>query len=160
MSNIIRAIIVTSGLIGYAQIGHSQTMTVMHPAPEPPSYLDFEPVGIDSAGDMRLFHFAGRTGDDTEVVMNWIMTTTGVGAVEGANARVTQAVFSIGGHGGDQIIVLGAGLYPDASNIFSASSSLTRSIIGGTGEYAGASGVVVSTHKADGSWTHEFHFEN
>jgi hypothetical protein len=136
----------------------ASNLVVSHPPTEAPTYLDFEPKGVDSPGDTRIFHFDGKTGDGQKVVTDWIMTTTGEGATEGANSRVTEGVFSFGDNHDDQIIIRGAGLYANASNTFKPSTQLSRAIIGGTGKYAGASGMVVSKHLEDGSWLHEFDF--
>jgi hypothetical protein len=136
----------------------SESLAVLHPATQPPSYIDVEPKGVDSPGDMRIFHFSGVTRDGQDVVMDWTMTTTAQGTVEGANSRVTLGVFSFGANLEDQVLIQGVGRYPNEDSTFKTSSTLSRSIIGGTGAYAGARGVVVSTHLEDGSWVHEFHF--
>lgn len=143
-----------------AQTAFAQDLVVLHPPTEPPALVDAAPVGVDSPGDVRLFHYLGTTGDGEAVVMDWIMTTTAEGTAAGANSRVTQGIFSIGGAGGDQIMITGAGLYPDASATFATASQMDRSIIGGTGRFSGVTGVVVSLHLADDSWMHEFHFED
>ncbi len=158
MLNTLRAAGMAVGLIGLVQSAAAETLRVMHPEPEAPVIVAAGPAGVDSPGDTRFFHFSGVTDDAVEVVMDWMMTTTGTATAEGANSRVTQAVFSVGGPGGDQIVLMGAGLYPDETNVFPAASSLVRAIIGGTGAYSDARGVVVSTHEADGSWMHEFRF--
>ena len=57
------------------------------------------------------------------------------------------------------MILEGVALYPGEGATLKASSSTTRSIIGGSGKYAGASGWVGSIHHDDGTWEHIFHIE-
>jgi hypothetical protein len=158
MLKTLRTVGIAVGLVALVQGATAETLRVTHPEPEAPVIVTTSPAGVDSPGDTRFFHFSGVTEDSTDVVMDWMMTTTATGTAEGANSRITQAVFSVGGAGGDQIILMGVGMYPDETNVFPAESSLVRAIIGGTGAYAGARGVVVSTHDADGFWVHEFQF--
>ena len=89
------------------------------------------------------------------------MTTTRIGNTangEGIESRVTLGVFSFNGEDGDQVLLQGVGLYPASDSTFKPDSSLVRAIIGGTGKFRGASGDVLSTHLADGTWRHEFRF--
>jgi hypothetical protein len=88
------------------------------------------------------------------------MTTTGINTIPGADSRVTLGVFSFKNKIEDQILIQGVGLYPNDQDTFVSDASLTRAIIGGTGRYAGVSGVVVSTHLKDGSWIHDFQFSS
>ena len=87
------------------------------------------------------------------------MTTTGVDTPEvGVQARFVTGVFSFG-HDGGQLILEGAALYPGEGATLKVSSSTIRSIVGGSGEYAGASGWVESIHSDDGTWKHIFHID-
>ena len=114
----------------------------------------------DSVGDVRIFHFEGETDKGRAVVMDWIMTTTALNVtVDGGESRVTLGVFSFTGADVDQVLIEGVGLYPSANSTFQANSSLVRAIVGGTGQFKGVTGEVISTHLGDGSWTHEFYFE-
>lgn len=135
-------------------------LVVSHGVAPAPVYLDNGEKG-ESVGDVRIWHFEGTTGEGASVVMEWIMTTTGLDtAGEGAESRVTLGVFSFTGFDEDQILLQGIGLYPNTSNTFKPNSRLTRAIIGGTGKYKGACGEVLSVHKDDGSWEHTFKFSN
>ena len=134
------------------------TVTVSHPEVEPPTYIDNGDEG-PSVGDVRLFHFDGIADDGTAVLTDWIMTTTGVDVTEtGVQARLVTGVFAFGTDG-DQLILEGTALYPGEGATLKVSSSTIRSIIGGSGKYAGASGWVESTHLEDGSWQHTFHLD-
>ncbi|MGA0104475.1 MAG: hypothetical protein ACO3LH_12300 [Steroidobacteraceae bacterium] len=135
-------------------------LVVYHPATAPPTYLDHGAPG-DSVGDVRIFHFTGTTGDGAPVVMDWIMTTTGLDSAElGVESRVTLGVFSFSGQDEDQILLEGVGLYPAADSTFVPNSLLVRPIIGGSGRFKGASGQVTSVHLEDGSWMHAFEFDD
>ena len=57
----------------------------------------------------------------------------------------------------DQLIVSGSGYYPAGGSTFVAGAALVRTIAGGSGEFAGATGWCESEHLADGSWRHTFH---
>lgn len=135
-------------------------VVVYHGPTAPPTYIDNGLPG-DSPGDQRIFHFDGQTRDGSPVVMDWIMTTTGLDTAEGgAESRVTLGVFSFRGSDKDQLLLEGTGLYPGSEDTFVPDAKLVRAIIGGTGRFRGVSGEVLSTHLADGSWTHEFRFSN
>ena len=135
----------------------AQKLTVLHgPTPEP-TYLDMGEPG-NSVGDMRIWHFAGKTGNGDSVVMDWNMTTTRADNSEGIESRVTLGVFSFTDGYIDQVLIQGVGLYPGTESTFKPNSSLTRAIIGGTGKFKGAKGEIVSTHLADGTWRHVFLF--
>lgn len=135
-----------------------RTVTVSHPEVEPPTYIDNGDEG-PSVGDVRLFHFDGVADDGTTVLTDWIMTTTGVDVTEtGVQARLVTGVFAFGTDG-DQLILEGTALYPGEGATLKVSSSTIRSITGGSGKYAGASGWVESTHLEDGSWQHTFHLD-
>lgn len=136
----------------------SRTVTVTHPEVEPPTYIDNGDEG-PSVGDVRLFHFDGVADDDSVVGTDWVMTTTAVDSPEvGVQVRVVTGVFSFGTDG-DQLILEGVALYPGEGATLKVSSSTIRSIIGGSGKYAGASGWVESIHHDDGTWEHVFHIE-
>ena len=134
-------------------------ITVTHGAVPAPTYIDLGTPG-DSVGDQRIWQFDGQTPDNRTVVMEWIMTTTGRGAlVSGMETRVTSAVFSFDGASQDTILVQGVGLYPLAGSTLKSSAVLQRAVIGGTGKYTGAMGSVTSTHLANNTWQHVFNLK-
>ena len=135
-------------------------LIVYHPPTEPPTYIDQGLPG-DSVGDQRIFHFDGQTDSGEVVVMDWIMTTTGIDTAEfGAESRVTTAVFAFTDFDKDQIVIEGVGLYPVEGDTFVPNSMLVRAITGGTGRFKGAVGEVISIHLVDGSWMHAFDFDD
>ncbi len=142
-----------------AKADRHNELVVFHPPTNAPTYLDLGEPGA-SVGDIRIWHFDGTTGDGAPVVMEWIMTTTGLEtAGPGSESRVTLGVFSFRGVVQDQILIQGVGLYDGGASTFKPDSTLTRAIIGGTGKYLGAAGEVLSIHFEDGSWEHVFKLE-
>jgi len=137
--------------------GDDRTVTVEHGPVPPPAYVDLGEQG-PSAGDQRVFHFQGTSGD-VAVTMDWIMTTTATDSPEqGVESRITTGVFLFGGLG-DSLILEGTGWYPGTDATFEVSTTLVRAIVGGTGDYEGASGWVESTRRPDDTWTHVFHID-
>jgi hypothetical protein len=55
-----------------------------------------------------------------------------------------------------QIVAMGNSVYPSGAVEIDPNASITIAVIGGTGEYLGARGEVVSSRNADGTYTHEF----
>lgn len=133
-----------------------ETLIVTHGKVPAPTLVDLGPTGA-SAGDQRIWHFSGMSQDNLTVMMDFIMTTTAQSSdPSGLDARMTDAVFSFGEETGDTILVHGIGAYPSGGRTVQVSSTLERAIIGGTGKYAGARGTVLSTHRVDDTWQHEF----
>lgn len=150
------ALVLAGSLVGCS--GGGTTLTVAHPEVPTPTYLDLGDVG-PSVGDVRIWHFDGTDDDGATVTTDWLMTTTAVDTPEqGVQTRIATGVFSFG-TGGDQLILEGAALYPGEGATLEVSSSTPRSVIGGSGEYAGATGWVESIHDDDGSWKHIFHLD-
>lgn len=136
--------------------GGTQVFTLTHPATPAPEIIDLGAEG-PSVGDQRIFRFDATDADGATVRTNWIMTTTAVDDPETAvETRIATAVFSWGDLT-DTITLEGEGWYPGDGAVLKPQTTLERSVVGGTGRFAGATGSVVSTHLDDGSWTHEFH---
>jgi hypothetical protein len=131
-------------------------LTVTHGPVPKAIYIDLGAAG-DSVGDQRFWQFNGQTTDKQVVITDWVMTTTGRGTlVKGMESRLTNAVFSFGQLAKDTILLQGIGLYPMAGSTLKSDAVLQRSVIGGTGKYAGAIGTVTSTHFPDNTWQHVF----
>ncbi len=130
----------------------SQTVTVAHPAVTP---IGTVPGAADGVGTLRLFHadatFEGIGSGSFEATM----VTTSVDAGAGAETRVTRIVFVLDGTG-DQLILEGSSIYPATGSTIAVADTVTRPVIGGSGRWSGARGSAVTTHLADGSWTHVF----
>ena len=152
----IAAVVLVGTLAGCSSSG--TVVTVTHPEVPTPTLIDLGDTG-SSVGDQRIFHFDGKTADGAVVRTDWIMTTTGVDVTaKDVQARMMNAAFTFDTTG-DQLLLEGMGLYPGKGATLKVSSSTIRSIVGGSGKYAGATGWVESVHNADGSWKHVFHID-
>ncbi len=152
----IAAVVLVGTLVGCSSSG--TVVTVTHPEVPTPTALDHGDTGA-SAGDQRIWHFDGKTADGAVVRTDWIMTTTGIDVTaKDVQARMTTGVFTFD-TSDDQLILVGMGLYPGAGTTLKVSSSTLRSIVGGSGKYAGATGWVESVHNSDGTWKHVFHID-
>ena len=69
--------------------------------------------------------------------------------------RMRTLVFDLKG---GQIVAQGVGVYPIGQGKFRPGKAFTIAITGGTGEYAGARGELVSMLKKDGTYRHKFRF--
>jgi hypothetical protein len=153
------AMVAAAALAG-SLAAHAEPLKVYHGSVPAPTVVDNGVEG-QSAGDQRIWHFDGTTEDGATVKMEWVMMTTAMNTPEdGVESRVTTGIFSFQGDDLDQIVIEGVGLYPSTGSTFKPSMSLARAILGGTGAYAGARGEVITTHFADDSWVHEFHFSD
>lgn len=152
MKRFLTAVAVTFALAGPAAA--QQSLIISHGPVPTPTFIDLGTPG-DSVGDQRIWQFDGQTADQQNVVMDWVMTTTGqASATSGMERRVSMAVFSFGQDAKDTILIQGVGLYPKAGSTLKSDAVLQRAVIGGTGKYAGAIGTVTSTHLPDNTWQH------
>ena len=55
-----------------------------------------------------------------------------------------------------QIVAMGNSVYPSGAVEIKPNASITIAVTGGTGEYIGVSGEVVTSRNADGTYTHKF----
>ena len=135
------------------------TVTVTHGEVPPPTFIDLGVAG-DSVGDLRIWHFTGKTADDLAVTMDWTMVTTAASdETTQLESRLTKGVFLFGQGTSDHILIEGIGLYPASGSTVKVEGTLERAILGGTGTYGGARGTVMTTHLADGTWQHVFSLE-
>ncbi len=135
------------------------TLSITHGPTPAPTILDMGQEG-DSVGDVRIWRFSAKSSNNKDVMMDWLMTTTGYAAhTTELESRVTLSVVSFDDKGKDTIQLQGVGLYPITGSTLKTEDTLERAVIGGTGKYVGASGAVTSTHLADGSWRHVFHLK-
>ena len=137
----------------------NSTLTITHGPTPAPTLLDLGEPG-DSVGDVRIWRFSAKSSDNRAVMMDWLMTTTGYAEhTSELESRVTLSVVSFDDEGKDTIQLQGVGLYPITGSTLKSEVTLERAVIGGTGQYAGASGAVTSTHLTDGSWRHVFNLD-
>ena len=154
-----RALVLATALTAFAGAAHADTLTITHPPVPTPTLVDVGEAG-ESPGDVRIFHFGAETADGTDVVVDWVMTTTAIDAPEtGVDSRLNYGVFSVGDTT-NQIVLHGVALYPRAGATLKAASTAVRVVTGGSGRFAGARGWVESTHHDDDTWTHVFHLDD
>ena len=137
-----------------AVAGRVRTVTVTHgPAPTP--VLVKAPAGATPVGDVRYFAYTGTSHAKTVRIF---ATMTTVGTADGTTDeyRDTRIVF-VWPNRNDQLILEGVGLYPGAGSTLTPDTTVKRAIVGGSGIFAGATGEVVTTHDADGTWKHVFY---
>ena len=131
------------------------TFTVSHGEVAAPIYIDMGDPG-QSVGDQRIWHYDGHDDKNAKVTMDWVMTTTATtNKPDTFASRITLGIFTFGSGPQDRILLQGIGFYPTAGSTLKADTTLERAIIGGTGQFSGASGTVVTTHLDDGTWKHE-----
>jgi hypothetical protein len=121
-------------------------------------YLDAPPAG-PSAGDVRTYYLPLTRPGGTEEIgyLTGTLTTTAVDRpTAGMELRTANLVFVVG-PAADQLVVGGVSAYAQSAPTIARKSVAVRPVIGGSGKYAGARGWCVSTHLADGTWTHVFH---
>ncbi len=92
------------------------------------------------------------TGGKRLGLMSGVVQTIDV-TVEGSfeEVRHREIVFSLKG---GQLVAQGVSIYPDSETEVAAKRPVVIAIVGGTGDYLGASGEVRTTRRADGSYRH------
>ena len=110
------------------------------------------------------FHFEARMNDEDGEAAGIVLgelTVTGLpgrfGRPKGLQINRSELIFRL--DGGD-IMALGLSEYARAGWKLTADEPATRAIIGGTGDYAGARGELVTTRKSDGTYEQEFEFSD
>ena len=127
-----------------------------------------EIVEVDTGGKGTTkgdqFHFEARmNNEDGEAagILLGDLTVTGLagrfGRPKSLQINRSQLVFRL--DDGD-IMALGLSNYRTADWKLAAEEPTSRAIIGGTGEYAGARGELVTTRKGDGTYEQEFKFSD
>ena len=111
-------------------------------------------------GDQRIWHYDGQDDKNAKVTMDWVMTTTATtNKPDTLESRITLGILTFSSGTQDRLLLQGIGLYPTAGSTLKADTTLERAIIGGTGQFSGASGTVVTTHLDDGTWKHVFRID-
>lgn len=112
-------------------------------------------------GDLRVVTLplgaVGGEGVSAGRVDASLLTTAVDTPNPGDEIRISTLVFSLGDEPADQVVVTGSGLYPAAGSTIAIDSTIVRSIVGGSGRFAGATGWAESEHLADDSWRHTLH---
>lgn len=114
--------------------------------------LDLNPTG--DSGDMTTFEAGLYLDDEPHGSIMGTMTkvgSLGEGAQIDREERMLTAVYDLPG---GQISVLGISYYFEADTLLPEGEPMTRAIVGGTGEYVGVDGEVITTRNPDNSYTH------
>ncbi len=124
----------------------------LHQAKPVLSHLDLGTSG-SSHGDILAFE-AQVTGENgLSGVMHGMLVTIDIADGEDTlEERSGQIYFDLGGS--NSIAVAGKSVYAGDSREMSVNTPQVRAVIGGTGEYIGASGQVTTTRNEDGSYDH------
>ena len=123
-------------------------------------YIDAAPTG-PSVGDLRTYYLPlTRRGSHRPIgYLTGTLTTVAMEKpTAGMELRTANLVFVVG-HPADQLVVGGVSAYAQTIHTISRRSVVKRPVLGGSGRYAGARGWCVSTHRANGTWTHVFHVD-
>src|SRR4051812_40373543 len=138
-----------------ARTSSAKLVTVAHGPVTPlnSQYVDLGAPG-PSVGDVRTYYIPLTQSKKPAGYLTGTLTTVAVGRpAAGMELRTSNLVYVIG-RVSNQIVVGGVAAYAQAAPSVAAKSVVTRPVIGGSGTYAGARGWCVSTHFADGTWTH------
>lgn len=136
----------------------SETLSIVAPAKGlHQSTVDLGPKGT-SGGDVYVFDGPLLDAEEKETVGHVYGTQTSL-ALD-SDSETVQAMISYDLGGGDRITVGGLGEYPRGDKDLIANQKFERPILGGTGRYADARGVVTTVHRADGSYAHTFEIED
>jgi len=117
-----------------------------------------DPTGGDGSSSLKALAFDARITDPdgTEgVLIGYLLTAdfpdaTGEGQTE---KRIGTLVYTFGT---SELIVSGGTSYPASEAEMQAGEAQVRAVVGGTGDYLGARGEVVTVRNTDGTYTHTF----
>ena len=110
-----------------------------------------------SVADMVLYEasVAGEQGESG--LLTGFLITADIPDAETGDVhhdRLGQLSFDLGN--GTSLVVAGEAIYPSGEVEMTADVAQRRAVVGGTGEFMGASGQVETTRNNDGSYRHEF----
>jgi len=140
-------------ILGACSSGDDDTRTLIIEQDAPALASFGGPAGILKAlaFDARITDPDGTEG----VLIGYLLTTdlpsaSGDGEVEG---RIGTLVYTFGT---SDLIVSGGTSYPAGQAEMQAGEPQVRAVVGGTGDYLGARGEVVTVRNTDGTYTHTF----
>jgi Dirigent-like protein len=149
------ALVVNAGCGGG---GGGESLSVVAPAKGlHQATVDVGPKGT-SGGDVYVFDGPLLDSDEEERVGNVYGTQTSI--AQDSDSETVQAMITYDLEGGDRITVGGIGEYPRGDKSLVENQKFERPILGGTGRYAGARGVVTTVRRPDGSYAHTFEIED
>lgn len=139
----------------------TRTLVIEQDAPSLASFggpAAADTTGGDGVISPKVLAFNARitAPDGTEgVLIGYLLTAdlpdaSGEGQIE---ERIGTLVYAFGS---DELIVSGGTSYPAAEAEMQADEPQLRAVVGGTGDYLGARGEVVTVRNTDGTYTHTF----
>lgn len=131
--------------------GNTEVVRVYHQAVNPTN------VSGSGVGTVRTFFIPmavnGKAADNQYLVGT--LTTFAENVQDGLEVRGSNLTF-VFGEEANQIVVGGISLYPPAGSTLAAGTKTVRPVLGGSGEYEGATGQVISQNLGAQGWTHVF----
>lgn len=114
--------------------------------------VDFGAAG-SSHGDMLAFEAAVSGDNGVKGTMQGVLVTVDIAeGDDNFEDRTGQIYFELGG--GNSIVLAGHSVYKGNAQEMEANTPQLRAVIGGTGDYIGATGQVTTTRNPDGSYDH------
>ena len=114
-------------------------------------------IAGSTRGDQRFFHVPATSPDGGLLTGSLTVVAPDKPKI-GEELRRSDLVFQFGAVE-DQMVVGGVAVYEIADPTLALGKVVIRPILGGSGAYAGAAGWVETTHNADGTWVHIFHYK-
>ncbi len=147
-------VVVTAGCGGSG----GETLSIVAPAKGlHQATVDVGPKGT-SGGDVYVFDGPLLDSDEGETIGSVYGTQTSI--TQDRDSETVQAMITYDLGDGDRITVGGIGQYPRGDKNLIENQQFERPILGGTGRYAGADGVVTTVRRPDGSYAHTFEIED
>jgi hypothetical protein len=144
--------------VGCGGGGGGESLSVVAPAKGlHQATVDVGPKGT-SGGDVYVFDGPLLDSDEEERVGSVYGTQTSI--AQDSDSETVQAMITYDLESGDRITVGGIGEYPRGDKNLVENQKFERPILGGTGRYAGARGVVTTVRRPDGSYAHTFEIED
>jgi hypothetical protein len=151
------AILAGSIWLGSPAVAQQQTGLTVRQAVPSLSNIDLGEAGT-SHGDLLAFEAGISTDDGMTGTLSGILITIDLPDHDGDvfEDRIGNLVFDFGTT--DSIVVAGTSVYSADTVEMNADQPQVRAVIGGTGQFLGASGQVTTTRNDDGSYDHVFQF--
>lgn len=139
----------------------TRTLVIEQDAPALASYggpAGTGPTGDDGTSILKVLAFDARITDPdgTEGVLFGYLLTADLpesGGEGQTEERIGTLVYTFGT---SDLIVSGGSSYPATGAEMQADEPQRRAVVGGTGDYLGARGEVVTVRNTDGTYTHTF----
>jgi hypothetical protein len=148
------AVLTTSIIVTIAVKAENSRLTSMTLIQEKPTLFTYNNAPGEVPG-RKTYYAAELTKPSGEAFGLLTGNVSSIAPVQGnpEEARLRTLIFRLPE---GQIIAMGNSVYPSGAVEIDPNASITIAVIGGTGEYIGARGEVISTKNENGTYTHEF----